>query len=286
MQALDAEVKLKGLCFLNECGVDPGLDHMSTMKMIHSIPEGGKLRRITQIGGGLPAPIDNDNPFGYKLSWSPRGMLMASNNPARLKKNGEIVQVVGEDLLNEEHLYDDYVDGIGDLEWFYNRDSVVYSDIYGIPETETIIRGTYRYLGWCRTMNALKSLGFTSLKEDLEFQKLENSPAVNYSRYILNVDGDQDLKTTIASKLNISSDDSILHKFEWVGMFDSELKVPKVKSALDFMCWLFQRKLVYQKGEKDMFVMRLTFEVRFFFRIFPLKCSYVEIRLNILEAIV
>jgi saccharopine dehydrogenase (NADP+, L-glutamate forming)/spermidine synthase len=263
MQALDKEARDKGLCFLNECGVDPGLDHMSAMRVIHAIPKGAKLRKFTSICGGLPAPSNNDNPFGYKLSWSPRGVLLASNNSALIFRDGEQVQVEGLKLFSKEHTTKEFIEGVGELEWYYNRNSVMYADIYGIPETETLIRGTYRFEGWCSTLSALKVLGFTALSEDAAYKALENAAAVEYSRHVLKIAASEDPKAVIASRLNAPLSDPILERFEWIGMFDSELKVPKVKTALDFMCWLFQRKLVYKNGEKDMIVMRHTFEVRF-----------------------
>ena len=90
MRSLDQEAKEKGLTLLNEIGVDPGMDHMSAMKIIDAVHEdGGKIRHFYSICGGLPAPDDNDNPFGYKFSWSPRGVVLASRNSARFLKTAK-----------------------------------------------------------------------------------------------------------------------------------------------------------------------------------------------------
>jgi saccharopine dehydrogenase (NADP+, L-glutamate forming) len=205
MAELDSEVKKAGLVFLNECGVDPGLDHMSAMKVIDQIrKEGGKLVGFTSICGGLPAPQFNDNPFGYKLSWSPRGVLLASNNSALIRKNGDDIPVPGLELFEEKHVTPEFVEGVGHLEWYYNRDSVMYADIYNIQDTDTIIRGTYRFPGWCKTLLALKNLGFTSAVDDEILAGFSNASAERYSAHVLNVPVGTNLAATFAAKANVS----------------------------------------------------------------------------------
>jgi saccharopine dehydrogenase (NADP+, L-glutamate forming) len=123
MRALDEEVRGKNLLFLNEIGIDPGVDHMSAMRIIDAVhAQGGKIRHFYSFCGGLPAPDDNDNPFGYKFSWSPRGVVLASRNPARFLENGRVINVRGEDLFLNKRL--ETVDPLGDFEVYPNRDSL------------------------------------------------------------------------------------------------------------------------------------------------------------------
>jgi len=141
MQSLDAEARKQGVLLLNEIGVDPGLDHMSAMKIIDELKkQGAKLVSFRSVCGGLPAPEFNDNPFGYKFSWSPRGVLLAGNNSALIRLQGSDVSIPGTDLVDEKNVFVDHVDGIGKFEWYYNRDSIKYLDIYKIPDTPTIMR--------------------------------------------------------------------------------------------------------------------------------------------------
>jgi len=141
MQSLDAEARKQGVLLLNEIGVDPGLDHMSAMKIIDELKkQGAKLVSFRSVCGGLPAPEFNDNPFGYKFSWSPRGVLLAGNNSAWIRLQGSDVSIPGTDLVDEKNVFVDHVDGIGKFEWYYNRDSIKYLDIYKIPDTPTIMR--------------------------------------------------------------------------------------------------------------------------------------------------
>jgi len=100
MKALDGAAKEAGITLLNEIGVDPGIDHMTAMKVIHRVQAGGgEITAFTSFCGGLPAPEANDNPFGYKFSWSPRGVLLAGGNNARFKRDGKVVDVQGKDLF-------------------------------------------------------------------------------------------------------------------------------------------------------------------------------------------
>lgn len=141
MNALNDKVKEKGLLFLNECGVDPGLDHMSAMKIIDNVHENnGKIISFYSICGGLPAPEFNDNPFGYKFSWAPRGVLLASKNPFKQVIDGQTIEKPGVELFAPKNVHNEKVKLIGDLEWYYNRDSFKYIDIYGIKEISTMIR--------------------------------------------------------------------------------------------------------------------------------------------------
>ena len=144
--------------FLNEIGVDPGIDHMSAMKIIHAVEaEGGKVLHFHSYCGGLPAPEDNDNPFGYKFSWSPRGVVLASRNSARFLENGKIVEIEGKNLFLNSKVEE--IEGLGKFEVYPNRDSVPYKELYGLKDALTVIRGTYRNLGWCETLKKIVDLG-------------------------------------------------------------------------------------------------------------------------------
>ena len=148
MAAFDEEAKEKGIIILNELGLDPGIDHMSAMKIIDDVhAKNGKILSFESFCGGLPAPEANDNPLGYKFSWSPEGVVQASGNSAKFLRDGNIVEVPGERLFKAD--FPVTVPGFGDFEAYPNRDSVPYGEIYGIEEAQTIFRGTFRNPGWC-----------------------------------------------------------------------------------------------------------------------------------------
>ena len=144
MQALDSAAMKAGVILLNEIGLDPGIDHMSAMKIIdHIHKRGGKVEAFFSICGALPAPEAADNPLKYKFSWSPKGVILASRNSALYLKNGERVYIEPKDLFKDR--FELTFPDVGMLEVYPNRDSISYINIYGIPEAKTIYRGTFRY---------------------------------------------------------------------------------------------------------------------------------------------
>ncbi|MFA5782103.1 MAG: saccharopine dehydrogenase C-terminal domain-containing protein, partial [Bacteroidales bacterium] len=157
MQALDVEAKKAGIIILNECGLDPGIDHMSAMRIIdHVHKNGGKIEEFYSLCGALPAPEGTDNPFKYKFSWSPKGVVMAGNNDGKYLKHGKIIEVDTKDLFKNPFKVD--FPEIGILDVYPNRDSISYIDIYGIQEANTMFRGTFRYKGWCEIIDIMKQL--------------------------------------------------------------------------------------------------------------------------------
>lgn len=256
MRQLDEEVKAKGLIFLNEMGVDPGIDHMSAMKIINQVhEEDGKIVHFYSYCGGLPAPDDNDNPFGYKFSWSPRGVVLASRNSARFLENGELREIVGKDLFLCVRCED--VEGVGELEVYPNRDSVTYKDIYGIPEAETVMRGTYRYRGWCETFKKMVDLG---LVDDTAIEGLKGITFKQMMAKIAGVEASADVKAAIAEKVGLPADAPAIERMEWLGLFSDDI-VPDENNYLDILSVRLQEKLYYKDGEKDMIVLRHKFTV-------------------------
>jgi len=215
---------------------------------------------FTSICGGLPAPQHNNNPFGYKVSWSPRGVLLAGRNNATFFREGKKIQVDGKNLYDQDVFQKDKVGDI-EYEWYPNRDSTTYAEIYNIPEAKTLIRGTYRNLGWCQTLKLIAEHGFNST-DVAEIGGL--SYAKFTSRTLGGGDNDaKDIKTFTATKLGVPVDDSTIQKFEWLGLFEQKKKVPKkVNTPLDAICHLMQEKMGYAADEKDMLLMKHTFKIQ------------------------
>ena len=162
MMALDKEAKEKGIILLNEIGVDPGIDHMTAMRVIDRVhAEGGEITTFQSYCGGLPAPEANDNPYGYKFSWSPRGVLLAGLNNAQYKRYGRVVEVPGRELFDHVWKVDVELEGVPtELEGYPNRDSMPYQEVYGIHPRDVMFRGTLRNPGWCGSMKQVARLGW------------------------------------------------------------------------------------------------------------------------------
>lgn len=255
MWALEDDAKEADIILLNECGVDPGIDHMSAKKIIDTVHnQGGKIESFTSYTGGLPAPDDNDNPFGYKLSWSPRGVLLAGTNDAHFLRDGGEVDIPASELFGNCEQME--IPGLGTFEGYPNRDSISYIDIYSIPETKTMIRGTLRYPGWCRTLKAITDLGLLSLEErDLD--------GMTYNDLVRDLTGSSqdDLRTAVREAADLDPDSPVLDRLEWLGLFKDKTIPKETPTPLDALCNLFEEKLQYGPNERDMIVMRHQFLV-------------------------
>lgn len=164
MKALSQKVRERGLIFLNELGLDPGIDHMEAMRLIDEArANGGRVTSFISYCGGLPAPEANDNPFGYKFSWSPRGVLLAGRNEARYLWEGREVVVPAEELFSHYKMIE--IPGLGTFEGYPNRNSVSYLETYGIQGAKNMLRGTLRYPGWCLKLKKLSELGLLEIAE-------------------------------------------------------------------------------------------------------------------------
>lgn len=148
IRSLQNSISEKGLLFLCEMGLDPGIDHMSAMKLIHSIQDkGGSIHTFRSHCGGLVAPESDDNPWHYKISWNPRNVVLAGKSGAVYKENGEDRFAPYEELFNPKKVIE--IPGLGSLSYYPNRDSLSYIPVYGLESATTFIRTTLRYPEFC-----------------------------------------------------------------------------------------------------------------------------------------
>ena len=257
MRELDARAKARGVILLNELGLDPGIDHMEAMRVIHDVHDaGGRVLGFISWCGGLPAPEANTNPFGYKFSWSPRGVLLASKNSAKFLKDGRIVTIPAADLFAHPEIIG--IPGLGEFEGYPNRDSVSYREIYGIPEALSVFRGTLRYAGWCETLRKMVELG---LLDDAPKDR-SGSTFLGLMRELSQAAGGGDVRAAVASRLSLGAGSAVVSRLEWLGLFE-EKALPVAKgSALDNLAVLMIEKLRYEAGERDMIVLQHEFLTR------------------------
>ena len=256
MKKLNEEAISKNLLFLNEIGVDPGIDHMSAQKIIDEVyEEGGRVIHFYSYCGGLPAPEDNDNPFGYKFSWSPKGVVLASRNSAKYLENGKIVDIEGKDLFLNYRIEE--INGLGKYEVYPNRNSLPYKNLYNLKDAQTVMRGTYRNLGWCDTFKKMVDLGL------INENKQTNLKGITYRKMMADLVGtkdDSDVEKKVIEKLNLDKNSEIIKRFEWLGLF-SDKKVPDYDNILDILSELLQEKLTFRNKEKDMIILQHKFTV-------------------------
>lgn len=247
-----------GLLFLNEIGLDPGIDHMSAMAIIDRVKnEGGKVVSFVSSCGGLPAPDANDNPLGYKFSWSPKGVLMAGRNDARFLKEGKEVFIPSSKLFSS--YWKTVVEGLGELEAYPNRNSLPYIELYGLKGIKTMLRATFRNTGWCDTMQALVNLGL--LKDDREWSDLKRLTYAQWLREFVPEEGD--LRQDVAKKLGLSLDSPVMKRLDWLGLFSDEPIGLERGSTLDILAKAMLERMSYKPGERDMIVLQHQFEVTY-----------------------
>lgn len=259
MQTFDAEARAKGLIFLNEIGLDPGIDHMSAMRIIDQVKaRGGSLRHFRSYCGGLPAPDANDNPFGYKFSWAPRGVLMASRNDASYLKDGHEVRTPGDRLFRDMHLL--HVPGAGDFEAYPNRDSLTYREVYGLgDQVQTVYRATLRNVGWCDTMHAFRRIGLL----DDRPRPASGQSCAAYLGGLLGAGPGDDLVALAAQAMGVAGDCLPVANLAWLGLASDRPVGRDMVAPLDLLGDLMLEKLVFRPGERDMVVLFHEFKAWF-----------------------
>lgn len=261
MRDLDGGAREAGVMLLNEIGVDPGIDHMSAMRIIHDVHRrDGEVVSFKSFCGGLPAPESNDNPWGYKFSWSPRAVLTAGKNDARYQERGKIISVPGKELFTHVEEYD--IEDVGRLEAYPNRDSLIYVDLYGLKGIGTMFRGTFRYPGWCRC-----------LKKVVDLELLDEKPVTypagttfrKWMAEIIAAPSEEDMRLQVAGYLDLDSEDNVLDRLEWLGLFSDELLpvTGKETTRLDTLAARMEPRMAYRPGERDMIVLVHRFIARF-----------------------
>ncbi len=251
MQCLNLEAEIAGVLLLNEIGLDPGLDHLTAMKMIREArAEGFGVESFISWCGGLPAPEDSANILGYKFSWSPRGVLLACQNSARYLRQGELVELDSNDLLLSAERVTSITPGFA-FEGLPNRDSLKYKQLYGIPEAKTMMRGTLRYEGFSSMMHQFQHLGLLNHQE---------SNCLTWLEYL-----QQQLDTAISTQtlmtklgLTLFEANRLFKALDWLGLLDSAKKMT-ASTPFDAFCALLQQKLSFAANERDMVLLHHDF---------------------------
>lgn len=261
MRALDDAARDKGLTFLNECGVDPGIDHMSAMRIFDDVwARGGKIVSFQSYCGGLPAPEANDNPLGYKFSWAPRGVLVAARNSARYLRDGAIVDVPGPALFTDCHTLDmgaalqraGAPAAAGIFEAYPNRDSLGYLETYGLEDMQTMYRGTLRNVGHCARWKAWVDLG---LFDETPRPELAGRTYACVLRLVLGLGENDDPRKAVAAKLGLAENADPVETLGWLGFYDRTPLPEGVDTALDALATAMLARMEYGEGERDMIAM-------------------------------
>jgi saccharopine dehydrogenase-like NADP-dependent oxidoreductase len=256
MKELDAEAKEKNLLLLNECGLDPGIDHASAMHVIHKIQaKGGKITNFQSFCGGLVAPESNDNPWGYKFSWNPRNVILAGQGTAQFIEDGHLKFIPYNRLFTQICTIN--VDGYGSFDAYANRDSIGYKEPYGLTDAKTMLRGTLRQTGYCKAWNVFVKLGLTD-----DSYKIKNVNSLNYTTLIQSFlpTGSGTVKEKLISFMGKEIDEEIINMLDYLELFNNKPITLKEGSPAELLQSLLEEKWLLKPGDKDMIVMQHLFE--------------------------
>ncbi len=253
MQAMHNEAKANGLLFMNECGLDPGIDHMTAKKVIgHISNQGGKLLSFESFTGGLIAPeTDPSNPWRYKFTWNPRNVVMAGQGTARFIQEGQYKFIPYQQLF--KRVTPIHIPGYGDFEGYANRDSLKYIDAYALNGIQTMIRGTLRHEGFCPAWNVFVQLGCTD-----DTYVIEQAAEMSHRDFInafLPYDKIKTVEEKLSSMLEIGLQSPEMQKLKWLGLFEEEKIGLDAGTPATLLEHILSKKWKLNAEDKDMVVM-------------------------------
>lgn len=262
MQALDKEAKAKGLVFMNEIGVDPGIDHMSAMKVIDKIRENdAKLLLFESFTGGLVAPESDNNLWNYKFTWNPRNVVLAGQGGAAMFiQEGTYKYIPYHKLFRRTEFLT--VNGNGKFEAYANRDSLKYRGIYGLDDIPTMYRGTIRRIGFSRAWNVFVQLGMTD--DTYAIEDSENMSYRDFVNLFLAYSPSDSVELKLRSYLKIDQDDVMWEKLLELDIFNPN-KMINLKNATpaQMLQKILMDSWTLQEDDKDMIVMQHKFGYRY-----------------------
>ena len=261
MRALNKEIEEAGIIAMNEMGLDPGIDHMSAMKILDDIEDmGGCVKGFESFTGGLIAPESDDNPWNYKFTWNPRNVVLAGQGgAAKFIQEGQYKYIAYNNLFRRTEIIE--IDGYGKFEGYANRDSLRYRSIYGLENISTIFRGTLRKIGFCRAWNIFVKLGLTDDSYIVEgSEDMTNRQFVNS---FLSYNSHDSVELKFRYQLRIEQDDYIWENLVWLGIFEDTKIGLKDATPAQILQKILEDKWTLKKNDKDMIVMwhKLNFKL-------------------------
>ncbi|MEN2283311.1 saccharopine dehydrogenase C-terminal domain-containing protein [Algoriphagus sp. SE2] len=258
MKSLKSEIESKGLLFLNECGLDPGLDHMSAMKIIHEAKsKGEKILSFKSYCGGLLAPASEDNPWKYKFTWNPRNVVLAGQGTSQYIEKGELKFVPYQQVF--KRIENIHFDGVGNFDGYPNRDSLSYRKVYGLEQIQTMLRGTLRRAGYCKAWDVFVQLGLTD--DSFQLEMPEGSNLRQFLNAFLPYNKDLSVEEKIAKAIP-EMDFPTFEKIQWLGFFGNR-ELPKTKgSPAAILQAILEEDWALNPEDVDMIVMQHLFEIK------------------------
>jgi saccharopine dehydrogenase-like NADP-dependent oxidoreductase len=262
MKRFHGDAVSKGLIFLNECGLDPGIDHMSAMQVIDRIrAAGGKLTSFESFTGGLIAPdTDPDNPWRYKFTWNPRNVVMAGQSTAKYLRDGKYKYIPYQQLFTRTTPVQ--VPGHGKYDGYANRDSLKYIDTYGLADIQTMLRGTLRNNGYCPSWNLFVQLG--CCEDTYEMEGVGDMTHRSFIESFLEGGAGIPVEQKLCEMFNLSPDAPEIHNLRWSGFFNHERVGLDKGTPAQILEHILNKKWKLAPADKDQIVMwhRFVYEAQ------------------------
>jgi saccharopine dehydrogenase-like NADP-dependent oxidoreductase len=250
--ALHDAAVAKQVTLLCELGLDPGMDHMSAMQLIHGLQaKGGVITSFCSYGSGVPALDSRDNPLGYAITWNPRNVVMAGEAGAQYLLDGRIKVVPYPEVFHRSWPVE--VPGVGTMEAYPNRDSLSYKAAYGLAAADTLIRGTLRYPGFCESWYHVARLGLPN--ERILIPRLAERTWAELVEMFLPPGEHGGVRLRTARHLGISPGGTIMKNLEWLGLFADTPTGAQGETSAEAMIHLLKDKLRLPPGGRDMVIL-------------------------------
>jgi len=253
IKALDRSFKEKNACCIMELGLDPGLDHMSALKVLNEIKSAGhKLTGFETFTGGLLAETtDAENPWNYKFTWNPRNVVMAGNGTVKFLQEGRYKYIPYHNLFRRTEVI--FIPGHGYFEGYANRDSLKYLELYELEGISTLFRGTLRRPGFCKAWDVFVQLGATS--DEYQMESVDQLTHRQFINSFLRYNPHDSVELKLAHYLHLGLESEEMFKLKWLGIFDEELVGLKKGTPAQILEHILKKKWTLTKTDRDMIVM-------------------------------
>ncbi len=253
MKVLDDKAKAAGVVLINEIGVDPGIDHLSTMQLIDRARDtGAEILLFESFTGGLVAPESDDNPWNYKFTWNPRNVVLAGGGGAvKFKQEGKYKFIPYHQLFRRTEYME--IGDWGRFEAYANRDSLKYRSVYGLQDVPTLYRGTLRRPGFCRAWDTFVKLGMTD--DSYKLEGTENMTFREFTNTFLAYNKSDSVELKLMHYLKLDQDDTLMDKLSWLDIFE-EIPIGKANlSPAQVLQIILERKWTLKPEDRDMVIM-------------------------------
>ncbi|MCH5719991.1 saccharopine dehydrogenase C-terminal domain-containing protein [Niabella hibiscisoli] len=253
MRKLENEINRKGLFFLCEMGLDPGIDHMSAMQLIHSIKnEGGAIKSFISHCGGLIAPESDNNPWHYKITWNPANIVNAGKTGAVYKLSGQVIEKSYRDIFKDNPTVE--IAPLGAYAYYPNRDSLSYAALYGLESAHTFMRTTLRHPDFCKGWQHIIDAGLTDaapFKEKEHYNSIKDWVNQSIQQHSSSTTLDGYIDATVAE-----ADRELVRKqLIYLGLAGDDTIPEQAAASADILRHLLETRLKIEQDDKDMIIM-------------------------------